>query len=112
MADLLKVSPAEAEIIAHTIRHPFPPAGGVAGVVLEENRAARQADRRLKIRLIVENLRHPPSYREMKALLFERGVSTSHMTIMADYKSLGLVSNESVSRSAAASRSTRQLPLT
>ncbi len=78
---------------------------------LEENRATRQADRRQKIRCIVENLAQPPSYREMKALLFERGVSAGHVTIMADYHALGLVPNKSTSRNAAASRATRQLAL-
>jgi hypothetical protein len=100
MADSLKVSPAEAEIISHTIRRPFPEAGciRVVTVTQEEKRAARQADRRLRIRLIAEDLGQPPSYRKMQALLFERGISTSHMTIMADYKALGMVSSEPVSR--------------
>jgi hypothetical protein len=47
----------------------------------------------------------------MQALLLERGISTSHITIMTDYNLLGLVSNESANRSAAPSRSSPQLPL-
>jgi hypothetical protein len=111
LAGLLKVSLAEAEIISHTIRRPFPEAGGVVAEFLEENRATMQADRRQKIRCIVENLAQPPSYREMKALLFERGVSAGHVTIMADYHALGLVPNKSTSRNAAASKASRQLAL-
>jgi hypothetical protein len=111
MADMLKVSPAEAEIISHRIRRPFPEAGSVVSVAPEQKRAASQADRRLKIRWIVENLDQPPSYRQMQALLLERGISANHMTIRADYHALGLVSGESASRGLAGSRASPQLLL-
>jgi hypothetical protein len=111
MAGLLKVSLAEAEIISRTIRRPFPEAGGVIAEFPEENRATRQAGRRHKIRCIVKNLDQPPSYREMKDLLFDHGISAGHVTIMADYHALSLVPNRSANRSAASSRATRQLTL-
>jgi hypothetical protein len=117
MADLLKVSPWEAEVISGAIQRPFPAATCFAarpstiGPVLEQRRAESQADRRLKIRLIAENLGRPPSYRGMKALLFQRGTNASHVTIKADYKALGLVSCQSVTRSATAAVSRSQLLL-
>jgi hypothetical protein len=113
MADTLKVSPAEAEIISQTIRRPFPEAGCTRGVSVTpgEKRAATQADRRLRIRLIAEDLGQPPSYRKMQALLFERGISTSHMTIKVDYKALGMVSSEPPSRTENTPESRLQLIL-
>jgi hypothetical protein len=64
MADSLTVSAAEAEIISHKIGRPFPEAGRirVVGVTREEKHAQKQADRRLRIRLIAEELDQPPSY--------------------------------------------------
>jgi hypothetical protein len=70
----------------------------VVGVTREEKHAQKQADHRLRIRLIAEELDQRPSYRKMQALLFERGISTSHVTIMADYKALGIASGEATSR--------------
>jgi hypothetical protein len=107
MAGLLKVSLAEAEIISRTIGRPFPEAGGGVAEFPEESRATRQAGRRHRIRCIVENLDRPPSYREMKNLLFAHGISAGHVTIMADYHALGLVPNRPANRTA----DTRQLTL-
>jgi hypothetical protein len=113
MADSLTVSTAEADIISHRIGRPFPEAGciPVAGVTREEKHAQKQADRRLRIRLIAEDLDQPPSYRKMQALLFERGISTSHVTIMADYKALGMVSSKWATRSEHTPESRLQLLL-
>ena len=117
MADMLKVSPREAEVISRAIQRPFPAAANfavrhsAANTVPERTRAESQADRRLKIRLIAENLEQPPSFREMKALLFQRGTHASHVTIRADYKALGLVSCQSAIRRATAAVSRNQLSL-
>jgi hypothetical protein len=113
LADSLTVSAAEAEIISHRISRPFPQAVciRVAGETREEKHVQKQANRRLKIRLIAEGIDQPPSYRKMQALLFERGISTSHVTIMADYKALGIESSESPDRNKHKPESRRQLLL-
>src|SRR6202020_2177726 len=79
MAELLKVSPEEAEVVSEMIRRPFPAATSFAscipgvGLAREQNRVEKQAERRLKIQLIANHLGQPPSYRAMKSMLFERG---------------------------------------
>jgi hypothetical protein len=117
MADLLKVSPREAEVISQMIRRPFPAATSFAScppavsLAREQKLVERQAERRLKIRLIANHLGQPPSYRAMKSMLFERGTSASHVTIKADYEALGLVSNQVARRMAIAASCRSQLPL-
>ena len=104
MADALDVVPEEAEAISQQIGRPFPAAAhfGVWVPVTTqaggEKRSTKQLNRWEEIRAIIREHETQgviviPSYRAMKALLYKRGIEASHVTIKADYKALGIVSD-------------------
>jgi hypothetical protein len=104
MADILDVAPAEAELISQLIGRPFPPAARFGEWTLVttqtggEKRDTKRDTRRAEIRAIMrehEAQARTPSYRAMKALLYQRGIEASHVTVKADYEALGIVSDGS-----------------
>jgi hypothetical protein len=95
MADVLQVTPYEAEIIAQAIGKPFPPSANygewIPSTTIQgrHKRAPARLARRAEIAAIAGESQEMPSLRQMQRVLFERGIEASHVTIMADYRALG-----------------------
>jgi hypothetical protein len=95
MADVLQVTPHEAEIIAQAIGKPFPPSATygewVPSTTIQghHKRGSARQTRREAISAIVGEIAELPSLREMQHFLFERGIEASHVTIRTDYRILG-----------------------
>ncbi len=97
MADQLDITPTEAGAISEAIGKPFPAAGRYGGQLIGEEsrvgpRAVTRMSRRLEIQRIVDLHRHVPSSRTLRDMLLCAGLDASHVTVMADLRAMGLIS--------------------
>jgi len=96
LATVLQVTPHEAEIISQALGKPFPPSAihseWIPSTTIQglRKRSPERHARRQEIMAIVGERSETPSLREMRRILFKRGIEASHVTIMADYRALGL----------------------
>ena len=99
IANVLRVYPEEAAVISGVIGKPFPSASAFGGVVAfvavstGENREMKRALRRLEIQRIVEAIGRVPPGRAMQSELIALGIEVGHVTVMTDYKALGMNSS-------------------
>jgi hypothetical protein len=99
IANVLRVNPEEAAVISGEIGKPFPSANvfgsdvAIGAVSIGENRETKRVLRRLEIQRIVETVGSVPPGRAMQAELIALGIEVGHVTVMTDYKALGLKSS-------------------
>jgi hypothetical protein len=104
MADSLNVTPQEAEIVTQALNKPFPPSVSCGEwspsttIQGHRKRTPARQERRGEITSIVRESIEVPSLRKMKNILFERGIEVSHVTIRADYQTLGLCPDVVINR--------------
>ena len=98
IADVLRITPAEAAAIAREIGKPFPServGGGelqAGAPPLGESRNMKRTVRRLEISRIAETMKGVPSYRELQRKLLDLGIDVGHVTVGTDMRALGLKS--------------------
>jgi hypothetical protein len=100
IADLLQITPEEADIMSGQTRRRFPQAtrfGPNPECPREvSRREQRRRRRRQEILRIVGELGHVPSARDMKTRLADEDCVVSHVTVCSDYAALGLTARISV----------------